>query len=143
MKLLVPAIKICFAATIQILLQVGLWIAAVGYARSHDRFPPTFFEFTFTLGLLGFGIVALICSIFAYTTVQRRQSMVVVFGCLTGWVLTLLSSLNERPVAVPVFIAIGAGILFTFNGLILPTLTWFRTKQAEQAGSDDAYKRPC
>jgi len=133
MKLLISGIKIGSAAALQVLLFCGVWIGAVEYARSHERFPPgRFLELTFVFGVFGFALAALICSAFALLGMKRLHLLVLILGCVAVWAVSVLPAVEERPIAVPVFLLIGGGVLVFVSGLFFPSFTWFVDEPARK-----------
>jgi hypothetical protein len=123
------------------ILQVGVlyvsWFACVTLARAMGRFPPAWFgELPFFIGFLWFAVICGGLSIFTVVTRHRFVNWTAILAGLAIWAFLILSKDFSRPIAMPVFFAVGGVLLLTGNGLLVPYLrdACWRSKEVMRRG---------
>lgn len=114
-----------------IALQIGVfwasWLACVVLARAMGRFPSTWFgEWIFFFGLVWFAVVCTCVSIFTAKVRHRLARWIAIIGGMAFLSYRLLSEDWDRPIAMPVFLAVGCVVLLAANGLLIPYLRKMR-----------------
>ncbi len=124
---------VCVFAYIAVpVIQIGMfimgWSVLVAWAESLGRFKPQWFELEFLYGFFTMSVLFVLSSILhAFSTRVHVNWITMILG-LFFWSIPLLSALDSRPIAIPVFILLGSVILVIGTGFALPILVSSRLR---------------